>query len=269
MSKDKDLEQTQEIPVKKKHYGRKILIVLLVIVAAFVGCLIYGSNVDEEIEATKKYNSAINEYNSVVSEYNSLADQACLDNLDGFVSHADELPTVATDSDSVFESVLSGNDAEKITEDTKTLRKMKETLISNEEVIKQLINPNEDWVKEKLSNISDIINIKAVTEDNDPNGLLNKEGGYTSSTYFTLKDISDENVDPVEAGTDGGGCIEVYETLADAEARVDYLKEFDNSYMYTGAYALIGTSVVRVTYALEEEQQYELMDKIFRILSEI
>ena len=34
---------------------------------------------------------------------------------------------------------------------------------------------------------------------------------------------------PVSKGTDGGGAIEVYGTLEDAEARCEYLHGFDNT----------------------------------------
>lgn len=268
MEKKNNLDQTQELFIKKRHKGKKLIIVLLILVLAFLVWVFYPEKVDEEVEATKSYNSAIEIYNEMVGEYNEVAEKAYLGNLDNFVIQADKLPLEDTDYDSVLDSVSEGNNLEKIEEDTKTVLLMKDVLADNIEVVKKLINPSENWVKDKLSNISSIKEIASVTEENDPNGLLNKEGGYSSATYFTIENVC-EDADLILKGTDGGGCIEVYRTLDDAEARIDYLKEFDNSYLYTGAYALIGTIVVRITYVLDNTAQYDMMNQIFKEFSKI
>lgn len=52
--------------------------------------------------------------------------------------------------------------------------------------------------------------------------MLHKAGGYTSAIFFT-SDLVDtaanyiEDGDSIEKGTDGGGCIEVFETEEDAQ----------------------------------------------------
>ena len=80
----------------------------------------YPEKVDEEVEATKSYNSAIEIYNEMVGEYNEVAEKAYLENLDNFVIQADKLPLEDTDYDSVLDSVSEGNNLKKIEEDTKT-----------------------------------------------------------------------------------------------------------------------------------------------------
>ena len=46
---------------------------------------------------------------------------------------------------------------------------------------KQVNNPSEAFVIERTKDIEGIIGYAAVTEDNDPNGKLNKAGGYTAT----------------------------------------------------------------------------------------
>ena len=87
-----------------------------------------------------------------------------------------------------------------------------------------------------------------MTSDNDPNGLLHQEnGGYTACIYFTSTGIETAGDSPVSKGTDGGGAVEVYSTVQDAEARCEYLSGFDNTILYTGSYAIVGTMVIRIS----------------------
>lgn len=51
--------------------------------------------------------------------------------------------------------------------------------------------------------------------------------------------------------------------------RCEYLKGFDNTYLYSGSYAIVGTTVVRTSYRLESEQQLEITSWIFEQLSRI
>lgn len=87
---------------------------------------------------------------------------------------------------------------------------------------------------ERLGRVEDILEIQPVTSDNDPNGLLHrKNGGYTACIYFTSTGIESAGGSPVSRGTDGGGAVEVYSTVQDAEARCEYLSGFDNTILYT------------------------------------
>jgi len=111
-----------------------------------------------------------------------------------------------------------------------------------------------------------------VTIENDPNGLLGKEGGYVSCIYFTVKDIPSASVKGnsiVEKGTDAGGAIEVYESLEYALNRCDYLSQFDGTLLYSGSYAIIGTMVVRTSYKLGNSEQVTLTNEITKLLTSV
>lgn len=128
----------------------------------------------------------------------------------------------------------------------------------------QVTNPSEAFVIGHLQELSGITEIEAATEDNDPNGNLHKTGGYTSAVFFIYDQVTDPYVlnssgnTPVERGTDGGGCIEVYATEEDAEERNTYLGAFDGSAFTSGSHTVCGTVVVRTSSELTATQQKEL-----------
>ena len=93
----------------------------------------------------------------------------------------------------------------------------------------ELVNaPSEEYIITCLEQSASvwIWGIEAVTEESDPNGMLNKAGGYTSCVYFEsflIDQTQFEESSIVEKGTDCGGCIEVYSSVKDAEKRNEYL----------------------------------------------
>lgn len=139
----------------------------------------------------------------------------------------------------------------------------------------QINNPSEAFVITRLQCVPNVSGIEAVTETHDPNGNLNKAGGYTSSVYFSysLVDKSSyiiqaamkENI--VDAGTDIGGCIETYATVKDAQARNTYLSAFDSiSALHVGSHTVVGTMVIRTSDFLTATQQAELTQNIINAL---
>lgn len=73
-----------------------------------------------------------------------------------------------------------------------------------------------------LEKVDHITGISAVTEDNDPNGNLNKAGGYTATVYFADDRVPADKVESkgktiIDKGTDGGGAIEVYANEEDVK----------------------------------------------------
>lgn len=134
---------------------------------------------------------------------------------------------------------------------------------------KQLTNPSEKFVKERLKNINEVMEIEAVNEDNDPNGKLNKQGGYTSTVYFTLKQVNQKEFEEmgcksvIDKGTDGGGAIEVYRNEQDAKSRNDYLASFDAS-LNSGYHQVLGTVVVRVSNKLSASKQKQVYNDIYK-----
>ena len=137
---------------------------------------------------------------------------------------------------------------------------------------KQLINPSEDFVIQRLQTIDEIADVRAVTEDNDPNGNLNKPGGYTATVYFESKKVNQDDVygaNLIEKGTDAGGAIEVYANEEDAKKREEYLAAFDGSILASGSHNVVGTVLVRTSNELTATQQKKLEEKIINALSKL
>lgn len=135
----------------------------------------------------------------------------------------------------------------------------------------QINHPSEAFVITRLACVPNVTGIKAVTEDHDPNGNLNKAGGYTSSVYFSYSLVDQSSYiiqvamkqDIVDAGTDIGGCIETYATVKDAQARNTYLTAFDSiGALHVGSHVVLGTMVVRTSDFLTATQQAELTQNI-------
>lgn len=149
------------------------------------------------------------------------------------------------------------------------------------------------YVIDCLKTVDDITDIEAATEDHDPNHGLNKQGKYIAAIYFRTSSLNivqdeewgylylenvngnkevlvlDEGEDinsPVDVGTGGGGQIEVYRTVEDAETRDEYLASFDSSVLASGSHIVVGTMVIRTSDYLTATQQQELTDAIVNAL---
>lgn len=130
--------------------------------------------------------------------------------------------------------------------------------------------PTELYVIEKLNTVTQISGTAAVTEDNDPNGNLNKPGGYIASIYFSSSLVDQNKVDGssiIDKGTSCGGDIEVYATAEDANKRNTYLAAFDGTIFASGSHTVIGTVVVRTSNLLKGSQQKELEANIISALT--
>lgn len=118
--------------------------------------------------------------------------------------------------------------------------------------------PTEEFIIAGLREIPNIVDIAAATEYNDPNGQLNKEGGYISHVFFSV-DVIDQDqiygVTLIDKGTDAGGSIEVYKTKRDAEKRDRYLASFDGTVLTSGSHKVVGTCVVRTSHELAASLQ--------------
>ena len=139
--------------------------------------------------------------------------------------------------------------------------------------MKQITNPNEEFIIQCLKGIPHISGYQAVTEDHDPNGNLNKQGGYTSTVYFSTPLIDQSSVygnDIVDKGTECGGAIEVYASEEDAEKRDSYLASFDGAGMLnSGSHKVLGTIVIRTSTKLTATQQNEFTNNITNKLLEL
>ena len=54
--------------------------------------------------------------------------------------------------------------------------------------------PTQEYVISCLEKIPNITEIEAANEINDPNGLLNKDGGYIANVYFSIEEIDQSEV---------------------------------------------------------------------------
>lgn len=142
---------------------------------------------------------------------------------------------------------------------------------------KQVVNPSEEFVMQRILTVDDVADARAVTEDQDPNGNLHKAGGYTSTIYFESKTVNQSDVYVsgkyadvlIDKGTDAGGAIEVYENAEDAEKRRDYLATYDGTIYANGTHTVIGTVLVRTSNELTATQQKELEQKVIDALTRL
>ena len=136
----------------------------------------------------------------------------------------------------------------------------------------QILNPTGDFVVLRLNDVPSIQEIQSVTEENDPNGQLNKQGGYTSAIFFSSVNVNQNYLignSVIEKGTIAGGSIEVYDTIEDAEARNNYLSAFDGGFLSAGSHNIVGTVVVRTSDELTATQQKDLESEIVNKLVEL
>ena len=153
--------------------------------------------------------------------------------------------------------------------------KLQEAYNNLDTSIKQykLVNhPNETYVIQCLQNVPNVKDISAVTEDNDPNGQLNKAGGYTAQVCFSSDLIDQSSIDGntvIEKGTDCGGSIEVYKTEEEANKRNDYLGAFDGGIFASGSHTVYGTKIIRTSDKLTASQQKQLENDILNSLTTI
>ena len=133
-------------------------------------------------------------------------------------------------------------------------------------------NPDEARVIACLGRVPGVLEVEAATPARDPNGKLNKPGGYTAAIFFSHENVDQAKISGsalMDKGTAAGGQIEVYATREDALKRDAYIQTFAESGVSTGGHAVVGTCVVRVSYALSEEQQEALIaDVTAQLLTE-
>lgn len=230
----------------------------------------FVAEVEQTLIATKEYNEAVELFNLRVAEYNESVLLTCIDNINGLPTELEFLTVESESYEDIITVVQGDNSKEKIQSDTMQIGEMTAQVEMLTTIVQQITAPDGDWVCERLANIEGITGCQQVTESLNPDGLLGKEGGYFACVYFTHSSIVQKEVPGnsiVAKGTDAGGAVEVYPTLADAQARVEYLAGFDGTVLYSGSYAIVGTMVVRTSYKLTDEQQFILTHQITQALT--
>ena len=274
----------------------------LIIVAVVVVIAVIAGSLGAYLGYFKPHKEAVDAYNVVVGDIQEKNDQ-----LDGEIKKLQELvdnenkPLDETTIDAAKEALKNAGASKivigemlKSTKDI--LSKTKElsapvdysdeltalttaytNLENSKKQYKQVVNPSEEFVLQRILTVDDVVDARAVTEDQDPNGNLHKAGGYTSTVYFESRNvdqsdiyISGEYSDVlIDKGTDAGGAIEVYENVEDAEKRRDYLATYDGTIYANGTHTVIGTVLVRTSNKLTATQQKELEQKIIDALTRL
>ena len=280
--------------MKKKT--KLIIVAVVVVIAVIVGSL------GAYFGYFKPHKEAVAAYNVVVSDIQEKNDQ-----LDGEIKKLQELvdnedkPLDETTIDTAKEALKNAGASKivigempKATKDILSRTKELSTpvdysdeltslstaytnLENSKKQYKQVVNPSEEFVMQRILTVDDVADARAVTEDQDPNGNLHKAGGYTSTIYFESKTVNQSDVYVsgeyadvlIDKGTDAGGAIEVYENVEDAEKRRDYLATYDGTIYANGTHTVIGTVLVRTSNKLTATQQKELEQKVIDALTRL
>lgn len=184
----------------------------------------------------------------------------------------EKVPELPKKTEDIVKATKSLNTEIDYSEQIAALQQAKTDFSNSIQQMKQVTAPEESFVVTRLQNVDEITGIQAVTEDNDPNGNLNKSGGYTADVYFSSSNVDQSQVytsgngDIVDKGTDGGGCVEVYANEDDANKRNDYLTGFDGGILDGGSHQVVGTCVIRTSHLLKASQQKDLTEKVIQAL---
>ena len=255
--------------MKKKNI---VIISILVVLSLAAGYyfLVFAphqkavSNFEKAVEMLKGNNKEIEEQvataTKLIKDKAEPLDASSLEELKTAVSNAKEeirkVPKMKTSTSDIE------NQAKEIAmpiDYSVTQKNLSEKIANYEKSViqlKQITNPSSSFVEERLREIDTVTEVQSATENHDPNGHLNKQGGYTASVYFSDNQVieSVEGTDIVDKGTDVGGNIEVYKTKEEAEKRNTYLSAFDgNGILNPGSHYVYGTIVIRTSSSLNSQ----------------
>lgn len=274
------METTKSLPLKA-------LAICIAIIASLL--LLAGCDSDEVKSAKDSLNTEIERIEGQVADLQAeietaeaLAqtdeiplDESVIPTLESAISQAKTVEFTAPKTPSGLEEINAEIDNLKAIDyeaDIQALKDSEQAVTDSIEQMKLVTNPSEAFVIERLQGVESVGDISAVTEDNDPNGQLGKAGGYTATVYFTSPLVNQGNVygsTVIEKGCDGGGAIEVYATVDDANKRNDYLGAFDGGILSSGSHNVVGTVVVRTSDELTASQQKQLEAAIVEALTRL
>ncbi len=255
------MRKEKKIKNKKKW---KLIIALLLLFILFSVLGIYYITYCNLIS---KYNETASKYNSVVNEYKIGLNNAAVANIEGMPTDIKEVELLNKNFKIVLNYWVKGATKKIISEGEQYMVKEIDNLHDASLIIKQITCPEQGWVMSRLREVDVVKDMQEVDYTNNPDGMLGKEGGYQTCIYFTTNLFDDNDIpgrDIVAKGTDAGGAVEVYKTLQEAKERCDYLSGFDDTILYSGSYALIGTMVIRTSYIFEDKEQNKITDKIVK-----
>lgn len=226
-------------------------------------------------EKNAELDTAISHAEALILEKEPALDETLIPALETAVSEAKAKKQSIPEIPETENEISSVNDVLNTIDYSEALSNLSDKQAALERSIKQysLVNaPTEAYIITCLKKVPNVIDISAVTEDNDPNGNLNKAGGYTAQVYFSSNLIKQDDIigdTVIEKGTDCGGSIEVYSTAEDANSRNDYLAAFDGGIFASGSHTVVGTVLVRTSNELTASQQKEMEANIIAVLIDI
>ena len=236
----------------------------------------FNSAVESVTAMNTELDSIITPAQALLDENKTPLEPTTLTDLQVAISSAKEakrhIPDIPTETERIIAETETLNAPLDYSEFITSLNNSKTALKNSIKQLEQVTNPTGDFVILRLKEVSGIVDIQGVTEDNDPNGNLNKAGGYTSQTYFSSELINQADVygdNLIDKGTSAGGSIEVYATVEDAEKRNTYLAGFDGSILSSGSHEVIGTVIIRTSDELTASQQKDLSARIKEKLIEL
>lgn len=226
-------------------------------------------------QKNSELDAAISEAEVLVAEGKPALDVSLVPTLETAISEAKSAKKSIMEMPETEDEIVAAAQALNSIDYSSTLSNLAERKAALEKSIKQYAlvdKPTEAYIIDCLKNVENVIDISAVTEDNDPNGNLNKAGGYTAQVYFSSDMVNQSEVygtSLIDKGTAAGGSIEVYASVEDATARNEYLAGFDGSIFASGSHTVIGTVLVRTSDELTASQQKTLEGNIIAALTAI
>lgn len=266
------------------------IIALTLVISAGLGYYWYSQikvPYDNAVSLFTKAESSVNEKNIILEDEIAKAqkiidskehplDESTLTELQVSIAEAKQrkrtIPGLPNKIDPVQKETLKLSSPLDYSKEIDTLKKSSIAVTTSIKQLKQVTHPNESFIITKLKDVSLIKDIFAVTEENDPNGNLNKAGGYTAAIFFSSDLVDQSKIfgdNLVDKGTDAGGSIEVYQNVEDANRRNDYLSSFDGSALRAGSHIVIGTVVIRTSDEMTATSQKELENEIIESLTTI
>lgn len=230
-----------------------------------------------KVEAKNKIlNKKVKEANTLIDKKEEPLDTKTLDSLKASINEAKKntrrIPKIKEKTDDIKKQTKALNKPIDYSKEIKSIDDSSLSYTNSVKQLKQITNPTNTFIEERIKTIPTITGVQSVTEANDPNGNLNKQGGYTASVYFTDNQVTADvlGANPVEKGNDAGGNIEVYKTKEEAEKRNTYISAFDgNGLLNPGSHYVYGTLVIRTSRNLTASQQESLTKSIYEKLIEL
>lgn len=256
-----------------------ILAIVLILIFNICGCTNkekdkaikdFNQSVTTAKENNKEINTSISNLQKLINSKTPPLDETTLENAKNAINEGKKEIVKIPKLPSKIEEIKA--DTKKLSSKadcSKTLTQLKNantSLSSSIKQMKQITNPDEAFILERLKGVKNITNAEAVTEENDVNGLLHKQGGYTSCIYFSCDLINQAELSGnsiIEKGTEAGGCIEVFKSTEDANKRNEYLSTFDGSFLSSGSHSVVGTIVIRISDKLTATNQKEMETNIY------